>query len=123
MEFDGQKIMVVEDNLMSYKLIEAHLQRKNLQLLHAVDGYQALELFRSDDDIRIILMDIQLPRLSGLEVTRLIRETDQDVPIIATTANAFDEDRIACKEAGCTNFITKPINFNELFDLLKEYLH
>lgn len=123
MEFEGQKIMVVEDNFMSYKLIEAHLERRNLKLLHAKDGNEALELFNGEEGVRLILMDIQLPKMNGLEVTRMIRETDQDTPIIATTANVFDEDRKACKEAGCTDFISKPINFPELLDLLKEYLH
>ena len=122
MEFTGQKVLVVEDNLMSFKLIEAHLGRKNLQILHAKDGQQAIDLFRSDRDIKIVLMDIQLPKLTGIEVTKLIRETDPDIPILATTANVFDEDRQACEDAGCTNFITKPINFAELLDLLKDYL-
>lgn len=123
MEFDGQKILVVEDNYMSYKLIEAHLERRNLLLVHAMDGDEAIALFKKEADIRLILMDIQLPKISGLEVTRRIRETDQDTPIIATTANVFDEDRMACERAGCTGFITKPINFPELLSLLKEYLH
>lgn len=122
MEFKGQKILVVEDNFISYKLIEAHLQRKNLFLLHAKDGFEAIEFFKKEKDIRLILMDIQLPKIDGLEVTRIIRETDQEVPVIATTANVFDEDRAACIDAGCTAFIAKPINFDELLDLLKEYL-
>ncbi len=122
MEFDGQKILVVEDNHMSYKLIEAHLRKKNLQLVHAKDGDQAIELFRAQNDIKLVLMDIQLPKLTGLEVTQVIRETDPDIPIIATTANVFNEDREACEEAGCSYFIAKPINFSELLDLLIEYL-
>ena len=87
------------------------------------NGYQAIEVFKAEEDIRVVLMDIQLPKLTGLEVTRMIRESDPDVPIIATTANVFDEDKEACEIAGCTDFITKPINFSELLDLLKEYLH
>lgn len=122
-QFKGQKILVVEDNVISYKLIEAHLLRKNLTLVHATDGPEALEQFKSDPEIELVLMDIQLPSMSGLEVTRLIREFRPDVPIIATTANAYDEDRLACEAAGCTNFVTKPINFSRLLDLLKEYLH
>lgn len=108
---------------MSYKLIEAHLQRKNLHLLHAKDGYQAIEIFRAEKDIKVVLMDIQLPKFTGLEVTRMIRESDSNVPIIATTANVFDEDKKACEAAGCTDFVTKPINFSELLDLLNEYLY
>jgi len=122
-EFEGQKLLVVEDNAISYKLIEAHLLRKNLKLVHATDGPEAIEKFKSNSDIELVLMDIQLPSMNGLEVTRFIREIHPDVPIIATTANAYDEDRLACEAAGCTNFVTKPINFSRLLDLLKEYLH
>ena len=121
-QFKGEKILVVEDNNISYKLIEAHLGRKNLQLIHAVDGYEAIEKFQSTPDIELVLMDIQLPSISGLEVTRKIRRTNQEIPIIATTANVFDEDRIACEEAGCNHFISKPINFLDLLGLLKQYL-
>ena len=121
-QFKGEKILVVEDNHISYKLIEAHLGKKNLQLVHAVDGYDAIEKFESNPDIRLVLMDIQLPTISGLEVTREIRKTNQEVPVIATTANVFDEDRVACEEAGCNHFISKPINFSELLGLMKQYL-
>lgn len=121
--FKGQKILVVEDNFMSFKLIEAYFRRSNLELIHAKDGLQALSIFRGDPEIALILMDIQLPGMSGLEVTRAIREFDTDIIVIAATANVFDDDRIACFEAGCDHFITKPINFPELFDLLEKSLN
>jgi CheY-like chemotaxis protein len=120
--FGGQKILVVEDNFMSYKLIEAHCRRSNLEVLHAQDGFAAIDLYKSNPEIQVILMDIQLPGMNGLDVTRNIREFDKDVPIIAATANVFEDDRIACEEAGCTYYITKPINFPELFELLGEYI-
>ena len=122
-QFNGQKILVVEDNHISYKLIEAHLKGRNLQLIHATDGLAALDKYEHIPDIALVLMDIQLPKLNGLDVTRQIRKTNQDITIIATTANVFDEDKIACEEAGCTNFISKPIDFPELFELLTQYLH
>jgi len=121
-QFGGEKILVVEDNLISYKLIAAHLGRKNLELIHAVDGYEAIEKFESNADIKLILMDIQLPSISGLEVTREIRKTNKEIPIIATTANVFNEDKIACEEAGCNYFISKPIDFKELFEVMKQSL-
>jgi len=121
-QFKGEKILVVEDNNISYKLIEAHLGRKNLQLIHAIDGHEAIEKFHSNPDIELVLMDIQLPSISGIEVTREIRKTNQVIPIVATTANVFDEDRIACEEAGCSHFVSKPINFPDLLGILKQYL-
>ena len=95
-QFKGEKILVVEDNQISYKLIEAHLKRRNLHLIHAVDGEVAIEKFESNPDIKLVLMDIQLPSISGLEATVEIRKSNQEIPIIATTANVFDEDRLAC---------------------------
>ncbi len=121
-QFKGEKILVVEDNQISYKLIEAHLKRKNLQLIHATDGYEAIEKFKSTPGIDLVLMDIQLPSISGLEATREIRKTNQVVPIVATTANVFNEDKVACEEAGCSYFISKPINFTELIEIMKQYL-
>lgn len=114
--------MVVEDNFMSFKLIEAHCRRSNLEILHAADGFSAIELFKSHPEIKVILMDIQLPGMNGLDVTRTIREFDKEIPIIAATANVFEDDKIACEEAGCSYYITKPINFPELFELLRGYL-
>jgi len=120
--FSGQKILVVEDNFMSYKLLEAHFNRSNLEIVYASDGLQAIELFKSHPDISLILMDIQLPGMSGLEVTKDIRKINTEVPIIAATANVFEDDKAACLEAGCTDFVTKPINFPILFELLDKRL-
>jgi len=121
--FGGQKILIVEDNFMSFKLIEAYFRKSNLILIHAKDGLEALSLFKGDPDIEFIIMDIQLPGMSGLEVTKAIREFNTDIPVVAATANVFEDDRIACIEAGCDHYITKPINFPELFDLLEKYLN
>ena len=120
-DFNGKKILVVEDNYMSYKLLEAHFGRVNLSVIHASDGIQAIDLFREHDDISIILMDIQLPGMSGLEVTKKIRELDQEIPIVAATANVFDDDRIACMEAGCSDYVSKPIDFPGLFEIIVKY--
>ncbi|MEX0986786.1 MAG: response regulator [Bacteroidales bacterium] len=120
--FSGQKILVVEDNYMSFKLMEAHFVKSNLQILHAADGLSALELFKNNQDIFLILMDIQLPGMNGLEVTKTIRKFNTEIPVIAATANVFEDDRTACMEAGCTDFITKPINFPDLFRLLESKL-
>jgi CheY-like chemotaxis protein len=120
--FNGQKILVVEDNFMSFKLLEAHFRRANLKIVHAADGLMALELFRKHPDVDLILMDIQLPGMSGIEATKAIREINTEVPIIAATANVFDDDKTACMDAGCNDFVTKPINFPSLLELLDQIL-
>ena len=121
-DFTGFLVLVVEDNTISFKLIEAMLSRVNLTLLHASDGQMAINLCRERADIDIVLMDIQLPILNGLEATRIIREFQPDLPILATTANAFSDDQAACMDAGCTGYVTKPIDFSKLFTLIESIL-
>lgn len=120
-DLSGKKVLVVEDNLISYKLMEAYLSRLGLDLVHASDGKEAVDHFHSDR-FDLVLMDIQVPYYSGLELTRMIRDEDPHIPIIATTANAFSEDRDACINAGCTDYITKPIQFPQLIDRIKQLL-
>lgn len=121
-EFKGQKVLVVEDNFMSFKLLDVHFKRVGLEIVYAKDGYIALELFDANDDLEMVLMDIQLPGISGLDVTREIRRKNQDIPIIAATANALAEDREACLQAGCSDYVKKPIDFDILFKLINKYL-
>lgn len=120
--FKGKKILVVEDNYISYKLIEANFRKYDVQLLYARDAEESLRLFKENPDISFILMDVQLPGMSGLDATRKIRESNQEVPIIAVTANVFEDDKLACFDAGCTSFIGKPIHFPSLLDIMKNYL-
>jgi CheY-like chemotaxis protein len=71
----------------------------------------------------IILMDIRMPNLNGLEAIQIIRKTDPVVPIIAITANAFVEDRISCKTAGANDYISKPVNEGELLLKIEKFLN
>ena len=121
-DLKGYKILVVEDNFMSYKLMDVHFQRVGLEMIYASDGYAALEMFDEVDDLDLILMDIQLPGISGLEVTHQIRHKNAQIPIIAATANVFAEDQEACIAAGCNDYVKKPIDFDYLFHLLSKYL-
>ena len=119
--YNQQKVLIVEDNFMSYKLMEVHFTRANLDLLHASDGLSAMDIFNSNPDIALVLMDIQLPGMSGLDVTKRIREINSDIPVIATTGNVFEDDKTACMEAGCTYYFTKPINFSDIFKVFDKY--
>jgi len=120
--FQGQKVLVVEDNLITFKLIEAHLEKRNLNLVHAMDGLEGVRLFKTHDDIELIIMDMQLPGMNGLEATKVIRKLNEHIPIIAATASAFEDDKEECLEAGCTRYITKPINFPLLMEYIEEHL-
>ena len=89
-------------------------------MVHAQDGLQAIELCQGDQPFDVVIMDIQMPGMDGLEATREIKKICPDLPIIAATANTFDDEERACLEAGCSAYITKPLQFNRLFGLMQK---
>ena len=113
------KILIAEDNDSNYSLVKHIL--KEYQITRVVNGVEAVEKVRSDK-FDIVLMDMKMPIMGGLEATRKIRELNPVIPIIALTANAFDSDRIDAIEAGCNAFLTKPLkkeHLLEVFSLMK----
>ena len=108
------KVLVVEDDETSYELITLILAKSGYKFLHAKNGKEAIELFSQNRDVDIILMDIKMPVMDGLEATRRIREKDTEVPIIAQTAFAFDSDISKAFDVGCNDYITKPFRQEEL---------
>ena len=118
-----EKILIVEDNPQSMRLLEMVLRAKNYTLLKATDGEEALDMaMREQPDL--IIMDIQLPKINGLEVTRKLRETPafSQTPIIAITAYAMKGDRERVIGSGCSTYLSKPINTRELPEMIAEML-
>jgi CheY-like chemotaxis protein len=117
----GTLILVAEDDITNYRFLETLLKIRNLRCLHATDGEKVLEIIKNQP-ISLILMDIRMPNLDGLEATRELREQGYDIPIIAQTANAMSDDRQLALDAGCTDYMAKPIRKEQLFKLLEKYL-
>ncbi len=115
----GPLILVAEDNDSNYLLISTIL--KDYQLIRAVNGVDAVELFKNNT-YDLILMDINMPIMGGLEATAAIREINKQIPIIAVTANAYDSDKKEILNAGCNGVIAKPYKIQELLDSLKKWL-
>ena len=110
-----EKILIVEDNPQSMRLLELVLRAKDYTLLRATDGEEALDMaMREHPDL--IIMDIQLPKVNGLEVTRRLRETlaFSHIPIIVITAYAMKGDKEKVIESGCDMYLSKPINTRQL---------
>ena len=105
-------ILIAEDTDSNYDLLNAILG-KNYRLVHAHDGMEAVIMY---DEVKpdLILMDIKMPNLDGLEATKIIRELSATVPIVVQSAYAYPQDQKAAKEAGCSDFISKPIVQSEL---------
>lgn len=122
-DFSGRKILVVEDNMISFKLISAVLVRVNAGVTHALNGRDAIELCRTGCGFDLVLMDIMLPEVDGLEATRAIKKICPDLPVIATTANTFIQEEKEYWDAGCDAFLTKPLQFKQLFELMEDFFH
>jgi len=120
--WSGKCFLVAEDDKFSYKLLEGFLKKTKADILHAEDGQQAVDICKSNDAIDLILMDVQMPEMNGMEATRYIKKFRKKLPIIAQTANAIAEERQRCFEAGFDDFVTKPINISELFAKIEKCL-
>ena len=118
----GKTILIAEDEESNYKYLEMLLKNKGLNLLHAIDGKETVEIFKKRKDIDLILMDIKMPVLNGIEAIKLIKQLNPDIPIIAQTAYAMQEDKELILQSGCNNYLSKPIKTNELIDMLNQYL-
>ncbi len=116
----GLTIMVVEDEEVNWLYLNEILKNR-VRVLRAVNGREAMELVRQNDDIDIILMDIKLPDINGLELTRKIKSINRRVKIIAQTAYALSGDRESVIAAGCSGYISKPVNRDELLNLILAY--
>jgi len=118
-----EKVMVVEDNPQNMKLLEMLLRSKSYVLLKAYDGEEALDIaIREEPDL--IVMDMQLPKMSGIEVTKRLRQMPvfRHTPIIALTAYAMRGDKERFLEAGCNAYLSKPISTRELPVIIDQML-
>ncbi len=115
-------ILVVEDDETSLLFLEIVLRLEKLKMMHAASGLEAIEMCLNNPEIGLVLMDIKLPEMNGLEATRKIKTFRPDLPVIAQTAHAFSSDRQEALNAGCDDFITKPIPKNELMKIIAKYL-
>jgi len=116
-------ILVIEDNPDNMTLIEEILEDEGFNVLTAVMAEEGIALL-GDAEVDLILMDISLPKISGLEATKIIKanDTTKDIPIIALTAHAMKSDRDMALSAGCDDFLTKPIDEEELLETINRLL-
>lgn len=117
----GKSILIVEDDPTSLMLLEEMLGGMNYQLLSADRGLKAVDVFLENPGIDFVLMDINLPDIDGYETTRRIRKMSRDTIIIAQTAGVLSTHQNKALDAGCNEFLTKPIRQNELLEVLRKY--
>ena len=121
--YENKKVLIAEDHQVNMKYVKTVIAKfsKNIQTLQAKDGKEAYKLFLEHNP-DLILMDMIMPNIDGYQATTMIRNRDKTVPIIALTAKALQEDEEACLRAGINEYVTKPVSFEKLKELLKKYL-
>ena len=121
-DFSPYTIMVAEDTPYNYEYLKSILQKTGANIVWAKDGIDVLTIFNTTK-IDLILMDIQLPEISGYEATTQIRLKDLNIPIIAQTAYAMAEDKQRCYDSGCNEVLVKPIRMDDVLTTVAKYLH
>ncbi|MCW8925085.1 MAG: MASE1 domain-containing protein [Xanthomonadales bacterium] len=126
-KYGGSRILLVEDNIINLEVAKALLEGAGLVVDTAQDGEQAVAMVRQNA-YQLVLMDVQMPIMDGLEATRLIRAqagtgpNGADIPILAMTANVFKKDRQTCREAGMNDFVAKPVDPRNLFSKIIQWI-
>ncbi len=120
----AKKVLIVEDNELNMKLFHDLLEAHGINTVQARDGRNVLDLARAEKP-DLILMDIQLPEVSGLDVTRWLKDDDElkSIPVIAVTAFAMKGDEQKIREGGCEDYISKPISVTKFLETVQKYLN
>jgi hypothetical protein len=121
----SKKVLIVDDDVRNIFALTSLLEGYQMQVLYAENGKDGISVLENNPDINIILMDIMMPEMDGYETTQLIRTNQQfkSLPIIALTAKAMQGDREKCIQAGASDYITKPVDTEQLISLLRVWLY
>jgi CheY-like chemotaxis protein len=120
--WDHHTILVAEDEMYNYSYIEEILNQTHVQILHAWDGKEAVDIVRKHPEISLVLMDIKMPEMDGYTATQLIKKIRPKLPVIAQTAYAMSENRDNAVQAGFDHYISKPVSHNFFMRILENYL-
>jgi CheY-like chemotaxis protein len=120
----GKKVLVVDDDVRNIFALTSVLEKHKMQVLYAENGRKGIDLIRATPDLNVVLMDVMMPEMDGYETMRAIRQVNElkSLPIIALTAKAMKGDREKCIDAGASDYITKPVETDQLLSLLRVWL-
>ena len=120
--WSDKTLLIAEDDKFSYKFLETFLQQTKINILHAVDGKEAVQFCKGNNKIDLVLMDIQMPEMNGYDATKKIKQLRKSLPVIAQTANALEEEKQKCYDAGCDDYLTKPVSIKEMLAKIDSHL-
>lgn len=118
--WNQKKILIVEDVDSNYKFLLAALKPTQAEILRAKDGRECLDIIKTSN-VDMVLMDIQMPQMDGIEATQEIRKYDENLPIIAQTAYALKGDKEKCLQQGFSDYIAKPIKQDQLLNTISRF--
>ncbi len=122
LDLSGKTILIAEDVESNFQLLETYLLKTNAKILWAQNGQEAIDFCKNNNDIDLILMDMQMPVLNGYEATKEIKKFRPELPIIAETAFALAGDKEKIIEAGCDDYVSKPIKASLLYEIIKPHI-
>ncbi len=122
MNFSGKKILVVEDNESSHFYFDVALKKNNAKTIWAKNGKEAVDLIKTNQDIDLVLMDLNMPVMDGFDATREIKKINPRVPVIVQSAFIVSGEKRRSFEAGCDEFLEKPILLDLLLNSIAKYL-
>ncbi len=122
--FEGRKVLLVDDDVRNIFALASALEQKGLLVETARNGFEALAKLAEVPDVDLVLMDVMMPGMDGLEATRRIRADArwQKLPVIAVTAKAMKDDQEQCRRAGANDYLAKPIDLDRLFSLIRVWM-
>jgi two-component system cell cycle response regulator DivK len=118
----GKKILIAEDDPASCRLFSMLLRKSGSELITTDNGLEAVQICEQDSGISLVLMDIQLPVMDGYTATAKIKEIRAELPVIAQTAYALQENKQKCLAAGCDGYLTKPVKSDELYKMIDQLI-
>ena len=118
----GKKMLIAEDDHSNYYFLYEALKDTGVEIFWAKNGAETLEIFRREEDLDLVLMDIQMPVMNGYECTRIIKEERPEVAVVAQTAYAMSGEREISRQAGCDDYLSKPIKVSELLDIIAKHI-
>jgi CheY-like chemotaxis protein len=123
--FEGKKVLVVDDDVRNIFSLTSLLESHGMVVRFAEDGRSAISVLEANPDTDLVLMDVMMPEMDGYDATRAIRKMAQfkDIPVIAVTAKAMKGDREKALTAGASDYITKPVDTEQLLSLMRVWLY
>jgi CheY-like chemotaxis protein len=121
----GRKVLIVDDDIRNIFALSSVLEEQGMTIASAENGRDAIKLLQAQHDVDVVLMDMMMPEMDGIETMRRVRQIEscQDLPIIAVTAKAMKGDREKCMEAGAWDYLSKPVDPGLLLAVLRSWLH